>query len=220
MNGRLRAVASAVHSPTSVAGRGREPGERDHQQAAHRRDAPLPQRRRHDDPLAHVLQADGDRQQQAEVRRAGDGEAGADGQPLGDAVQGERADHGVGAARLAIVPIVPRLVAQVLMVPAGVPVGDQAIHRRRQADAGAEAHQHPEQARRVESAVDAQVAQRLAQQAERRRCQHQARPQTQDPVVKAARQLAHEGEGHGAEHGRKTGRHGGEQRGAHDDFLH
>ena len=63
-----------------------------------------------------------------------------------------------------VVDVVPGLVAEVLVVSAGVAVGDESIHRRRQPHADGEPRDHDEQSPEVEPAGAAQAVQRLAQQ--------------------------------------------------------
>ncbi len=115
------------------------------------------------------------------------GEPSADRQPLGDAVEAERADHGVGAPRgergMGIVHVVPGLVAQVLVMPAGVLVWDQAIHGGGDPGADREPRDDQHEAPQVKDFPLVHTAERLGAEAERRRCQHEAGPQAQDPVV-------------------------------------
>ena len=107
--------------------------------------------------------------------------------------------------------VVPGLVPEVLVVAAGVVVGDEAIHRRRQPDADDEAGDHQRQLRDVEAAALVDAAHRLGQQAQRRRRQHQPGAQPQDAVVGPARQIAHEQERQRAQAGGQTGKHCGQR---------
>ena len=111
----------------------------------------------------------------------------------------------------AIVDVVAGLVPEVLVVAAGVVVGDEAIHRRRQPDAHDEAGDHERQLRDVEPAAVVNAAHRLGQQAERRRRQHQPGAEAQDAVVGPARQIAHEQERQRAQAGGQTGKDRGQR---------
>ena len=101
----------------------------------------------------------------------------------------------------------PRLVAEVLVVAAGVVVGNEPIHRRREPDADDEARDHQRQPCDVEAAALVNTAHRLGQQAQRRRREHQPGAQAQDAVVGPARQIAHEQERQRAQAGGQTGKH-------------
>ena len=112
------------------------------------------------------------------------------------------------------------LVAQVLVVAAGVAVRDEPIHRRGQPDARREARDDQHQPRDVERAAVPDAVQSLAEQTQRRRRQHQARAQPQDPVVGPARQIAHEEERQRAQAGGQPGQRRGEHARTHGrDFY-
>ena len=131
--------------------------------------------------------------------------------PSGMRCRRERADDGVAAARLAhvarssIVDVVAGLVAEVLVVAARVVVGNEAIHGRREPDARREPDDDQRQPRDVEPVRPAHVVHGLAEQAQRRRREHQPGAQAQDAVVGPARQLAHEQERQRAQAGRQPG---------------
>ena len=137
-------------------------------------------------------------------------EARADGQPLGYAMDAERADDGVAAPQLlgAFVPGVA-FVADVIVVSTGVPVGNQAVH-----DGGDDhAEEKPEhdlaQVKRVKARLALHTLQRLGEQAQGGGGQHEARTQAQDAVVGPAGQPADEEEREGPQASGQAGQTSG-----------
>jgi hypothetical protein len=120
------AFPSMAPSGTAKSARG------NHEKSAPRRNPRKAQGRAHDHAFADVLDADRDDQQPTQARAVARGEAGADGKPLGNAVDAERADDGVAAPELVgRFVFVVAFETDVAVVSARVPVGDEAIHERR-----------------------------------------------------------------------------------------
>jgi hypothetical protein len=187
--------------------------------------APLPQRRRHDDALAGILEAHGNRQEQPQPGVGGGGKPRSDGQPLGDPVDGQRAHDGVAAPGILVglivavivkvMAVVARAVPEVPVVAARVAVGDQPVHQRRQGRPRREAEDHRPQPPGDQARGVADADQGLAQQPERGRRQHQPRAEAEDAVVHPPRQRAHEQERQGPESRGQTRGGRGDQGGAH-----
>lgn len=154
-------------------------------------------------------------------------EARADGETFGDAVNGERAHDGIPAPGIsravvvAIVMILSGIVPEVLVVPARVPMGNQAIHQGGEASAHRETEGHLGNPRGIEASRRSHARHGFAEQPERRRRQHQARAEAEDAVVDSPRQLANEQKGQSPDPGGESGHGRGDHGGAHEaSVLH
>jgi hypothetical protein len=98
-------------------------------------------------------------------------------------------------------------------------VGNEPIHHPRDRHARDEPQHHQREARAVEAAGAVHAGERLGEQPERRRRQHQTGAEAEDAVIHASRERAHEEEREGAEPGGKPRESSGEEGVAHAGLL-
>ena len=164
-----------------------------HEQPAPRRYARQAQGRAHDHAFADVLDADRNDKQPTQARSVPSGEARADGKPLGNTVDAECADDSVAAPELLVgFAVVVTFEPDVAVVPARVPVGDEAVHERRNDHPEKKTEHNLAEHKDVETGRTLYAGQSLGKQTQGCGREHEARTQTQDAVVGAARESSKE----------------------------